>query len=166
LQARLNRLAQERNRVPRHLTPAQLLIHSFSHLLIRQLSFECGYDSSSLRERLYVSDAAEHPMCGLLIYTASGDSEGTLGGLVRQGEPGRLDATIRAALANAAICSSDPLCIESEGQGTHSLNRAACHACALLPETSCEEGNLLLDRAVVIGTPDQPDLGFFYGLID
>ncbi len=104
--------------------PAHLLIHSFAHLLIRQLAFECGYDSSSLRERLYVSHDPAHPMAGLLIYTASGDSEGTLGGLVRQGEPGRLDATVKAALANAAICSSDPLCIESEGQGTNALNRA------------------------------------------
>ena len=100
-------------------------------------------------------------MAGLLLYTASGDSEGTLGGLVRQGEPGRLDRTLAAALKNAAICSSDPLCIESAGQGTHALNMAACHACSLLPETSCEEGNLLLDRVLVIGTPDEAATGFF-----
>jgi hypothetical protein len=163
LQAQLNRLAVERMRPVRTISTSHLLIHSFAHLLIRQLAFECGYDSSSLRERLYVSADPAHGMAGLLIYTASGDSEGTLGGLVRQGEPGRLDATIKAALANAAICSSDPLCIESEGQGTNSLNRAACHACALLPETSCEEGNLLLDRVVVIGTPGQPEIGYFGG---
>jgi hypothetical protein len=164
LQSQLRRIAIDRGRPVRMITPAFLLIHSFAHLLIRQLSFECGYDSSSLRERLYVSDDPAHPMAGLLVYTASGDSEGTLGGLVRQGEAGRLDATVRAALANAAICSSDPLCIESEGQGTNALNRAACHACALLPETSCEEGNLLLDRVVAIGTPDRPDLGYFDGV--
>ena len=68
-------------------------------------------------------------------------------------------------MANAGICSSDPLCIESEGQGTHGLNRAACHACALLPETSCEEGNLLLDRALAIGTPADPRLGYFKDMI-
>ncbi|OJU15977.1 MAG: hypothetical protein BGN95_11475 [Sphingomonas sp. 66-10] len=164
LQAQLRRIAVERGRPVRVITPAHLLIHSFAHLLIRQLAFECGYDSSSLRERLYVSDDPAHPMAGLLVYTASGDSEGTLGGLVRQGEAGRLDATVRAALANAAICSSDPLCIESEGQGTNALNRAACHACALLPETSCEEGNLLLDRVVAIGTPANPGLGYFGGV--
>lgn len=164
LQAQLDRIARDRNRSTRSISPAHLLIHSFAHLLIRQLSFECGYDSSSLRERLYVSDAENHRMAGLLVYTASGDSEGTLGGLVRQGEPGRLDATIRAALANAAICSSDPLCIESRGQGINALNRAACHACALLPETSCEEGNLLLDRVVAIGTPDDQSTGYFGSL--
>jgi hypothetical protein len=132
-----------------------------AHLLIRQLAFECGYDSSSIRERLYVSTTPGAEMAGLLLYTASGDAEGTLGGLVRQGEPDRLDETLLAGLRNAAICSSDPLCIESEGQGTHALNRAACHSCALLPETSCEEGNLLLDRVTVLGTAACPELGYF-----
>jgi hypothetical protein len=166
LQKQLDRLASDRGRPARQLTAEHVLIHTFAHLLIRQLAFECGYDSSSLRERLYVSSDENHRMNGLLVYTASGDSEGTLGGLVRQGEPGRLDATVRAALANASICSSDPLCIESEGQGTHALNRAACHACALLPETSCEEGNLLLDRVLAIGSPTEPDLGYFYRLAE
>jgi hypothetical protein len=53
------------------------------------------------------------------------------------------------------------LCSESQGQGTFSLNLAACHACGLLPETSCEEGNLLLDRVLAIGTPDNPETGYF-----
>jgi hypothetical protein len=69
-----------------------------------------------------------------------------------------------AALRNAAICSSDPLCIESTGQGTNALNLAACHACALLPETSCEEGNLLLDRRLVIGSPENAKIGFLNSL--
>ena len=145
--------------------PAHLMIHTLAHLLIRQLAFECGYDSSSLRERLYVSSDIEE-MAGLLIYTASGDSEGTLGGLVRQGEPGRLDRTLRAALQNAAICSSDPLCIESKGQGLYSLNLSACHACSLLPETSCELGNVVLDRGLVIGTSDKPRLGYFSDFLE
>lgn len=161
LQRQLDRMQIERGRPRRIVTPTEMLIHTSAHLLIRQLAFECGYDSSSIRERLYVSTSPDTPMAGFLLYTASGDSEGTLGGLVRQGEPGRLDATLVAALANARICSSDPLCIESEGQGTQGLNRAACHACALLPETSCEEGNLLLDRAMAIGTPEKPHLGYF-----
>lgn len=164
----VNRLAdmnQERGIAARFLSPETLLVHTFSHLLIRQLAFECGYDSSSLRERLYVSSAPNAEMAGLLLYTASGDSEGTLGGLVRQGEPGRLEATIQAGMRNASICSSDPLCIESDGQGLYSLNLAACHACSLLPETSCEEGNLLLDRGLIVGTPENPKLGFFSGII-
>jgi len=100
-------------------------------------------------------------MAGLLIYTASGDSEGTMGGLVRQGEQGRLENSIVRALRTAAWCSSDPVCSESSGQGPDSCNLAACHSCALLPETSCEEGNRLLDRVIVIGSPKEPALGFF-----
>ena len=161
LQDRVTRLYVDRGRAPRILSAQLIMIHSLAHLMIRQLAFECGYDSSSIRERLYVSPNADMPMAGLLLYTASGDSEGTLGGLVRQGEPGRLDNTLLAAVRNASICSSDPLCIESTGQGTYSLNLAACHACALLPETSCEEGNLLLDRVLVLGTPERTEIGFF-----
>ncbi len=158
---RLGQVAAERGIESREFTPGFLLIHSLAHVLIRQLTFDCGYDSSSLRERIYVSDGEKNRMTGLLIYTASGDSEGTLGGLVRQGLPGRLESTFTAAIANARLCSSDPLCIESYGQGINGLNLAACHACTLLPETSCEEGNRLLDRALLIGTLEQPRLGFF-----
>ena len=162
LQSRLNKVRSERSLEDREITAELILIHTFSHLVIRQLAFECGYDSSSIRERLYASlpTTSDH-MAGLLLYTASGDSEGTLGGLVRQGEPGNLDQTIKAALVNGSICSSDPLCSESEGQGNNSLNLACCHACGLLPETSCEEGNLLLDRVMVLGTASQPEIGFF-----
>ena len=140
---------------------AQLvLIHTLSHLLIRQLSFESGYDASSIQERLYVADCPD-AMAGVLLYTASGDSEGTLGGLVRRGRPEYLGPTVQAALRNAEICSSDPLCIESSGQGLNSLNLAACHACSLLPETSCEESNMLLDRGLALGTPGDSQLAFF-----
>ncbi len=105
-------------------------------------------------------------MSGILIYTAAGDAEGTMGGLVQQGKPERLEALFRGAIQDARWCSSDPLCIESSGQGIDSLNRAACHACALLPETSCEEGNRYLDRGILVGTPDAPDIGFFSDLIN
>jgi len=128
--------------------------------LISQLVFDCGYGSSSLRERIYFSET--HPqMTGVLIYTAAGDSEGTMGGLVRMGEPGQLDRTIARALDRARWCSSDPVCIESVGQGPDNCNLAACHSCALLPETSCEMQNRLLDRGVLIGVLDRPEIGFF-----
>ena len=100
-------------------------------------------------------------MYGVLIYTASGDSEGSLGGLVRQGSKGHIEDTIRDAIRNAAWCSSDPVCIQSFGQGPESCNLAACHNCALLPETCCECGNRLLDRGTVVGTLDDKSIGFF-----
>ncbi len=158
---RLRSVHLERGITPRSIFPRFILAHTFAHVLIRQLSFDCGYDASSLRERLYVSTSPSTTMCGILIYTASGDSEGTLGGLVRQGKAGRLEPMLEAAIANARLCSTDPLCIESDGQGMNSLNFAACHACTLLPETSCEEGNRLLDRAFLIGVPGSPETGYF-----
>lgn len=144
------------------LRPEFVMIHTFAHLLINQLSYECGYGSSSIRERIYIEKmTSNHDMNGVLIYTASGDSEGSLGGLVRQGKSGRLEDTIISAMKNAFWCSSDPICIQSGGQGPESCNLAACHNCALLPETSCENGNRLLDRGLVIGTLTEQDLGFF-----
>lgn len=147
--------------------PEYMLIHTFAHLLINQLSFECGYGSSSIRERVYceVGEDKFH-MTGVLIYTASGDSEGSLGGLVRQGEKGRIEDTIISALKNALWCTSDPICIQSVGQGTDSCNLAACHNCAILPETCCENGNRLLDRGVMIGTLKDPEIGFFSDIRD
>lgn len=145
-----------------NLRPEFVLIHTFAHLIINQLSFDCGYGSSAIRERIYCEKTGnEHKMYGVLIYTASGDSEGSLGGLVRQGEKGLIENTIVTALKNALWCTSDPVCIQSSGQGPESCNLAACHNCAILPETCCECGNRLLDRGLVIGTLDINDVGFF-----
>jgi hypothetical protein len=105
-------------------------------------------------------------MCGIFIYTACGDSEGTLGGLVRQGLPGRLKKVFASALENARWCSNDPVCNESGGQGRNAMNLAACHACALLPETSCEEFNVLLDRTLLIGRITDRSVGFFAPWLD
>ncbi|MFH9617119.1 DrmB family protein [Streptomyces pratensis] len=139
------------------LSPRFLLLHTVAHLLIRQLSFDSGYTTASLRERVY--GRPEHGQRGLLIYTAAGDAEGTLGGLVRQGEAPHFAETLIRMLEAAAWCSADPLCAEHTGQGFGNLNRAACHACTLLPETSCQTGNTLLDRALVVGSGRVP--GYF-----
>ena len=162
-----NDVRGKRNQPSRQLLPKFFLVHTLAHALIRQLSFECGYGSSSLRERIYCDDGSlEDDMSGLLIYTAAGDCEGTLGGLVRQAEPKTFSKLVRDSIAAMRWCSSDPLCIEAESQGADGLNKAACHACVLLPETSCEEGNRLLDRALLVGTDEHPELGFFRDLVD
>jgi len=134
-------------------TPRFVLLHTLAHLLVRQLAFECGYTASSLRERIYCADAdiPGGPMAGILLYTADADSEGSLGGLVRQGRPDRLPQTIFSALNKATWCSADPICGEAPGQGLFSMNLAACHACSLLSETSCIYSNVLLDRVMVVG---------------
>jgi len=150
----------------RALSPKFVLLHTLAHLLINQLAFDCGYGSSSLRERIYCDGTFEdRPMNGFLIYTASGDAEGTMGGLVRQGQAGRIEETLFRAIKRAMWCSYDPVCLESSGQGPDNCNRAACHGCAILPETSCEEGNRMLDRVAIVGTPEAPELGYFSSFI-
>lgn len=156
----MQEVAERRHQDLRAISPRFVLLHTFAHLLINQLVQDCGYGSASLRERIYAADG-DSPMAGILIYTAAGDSEGTMGGLVRMGQPDRLEKMMARALGKASWCSTDPVCIEAKGQGPDNCNLAACHSCALLPETSCEEQNRLLDRGVVVGTIENPELGFF-----
>jgi hypothetical protein len=137
------------------------MLHTFAHLLIRELALECGYNAASIRERIYAKKDDEHPMAGLLLYTAAADSDGTLGGLVELGKKEDLGRLIEQALARAEICSSDPLCSEHEPGEDRSLHVAACHACSFIAETSCERGNRYLDRALVVHTMHTPDAAFF-----
>jgi hypothetical protein len=142
-------------------TPRFVLLHTFAHLLLRNTAFEAGYSTSSLRERLYVTKNGTGPaMSGVLIYTAAGDSEGTLGGLVRMGEFPRLGRLLDMSITAARWCSFDPVCADHPGQGPDGLSLAACHACSLTPETSCEVTNRLLDRRLLV----DPDFGFFKDL--
>lgn len=160
---RYKQLQEERHLRDRPLSPRFVLLHTISHLLINQLTFECGYSTAALRERLYISVNEIAPMSGILIYTASGDAEGTLGGLVRMGRAGYLEPLFARAIDKAAWCSADPVCMEigsSAGQGPDSCNLAACHNCSLVPETSCEEFNRFLDRALVVGEPGANLPGF------
>ena len=136
------------------------LIHSFSHLMMRELEFSCGYPTASLKERLYISTNPEKNMSGVLIYTAEG-SEGSMGGLVSQGQPEKILEIVKKGLKRSIDCSSDPLCWESEGQGIFDLNLSACFSCSLVSETACEEMNLGLDRRVLV----DEEFGYFNQLI-
>ncbi|AOP46232.1 DUF1998 domain-containing protein [Streptomyces lydicus] len=135
---------------PSPVSPRYLAVHTLAHLLINEWSLDGGYPAASLRERLYIGD----DMAGFLIYTATSDSAGSLGGIVAQGEPERLPSSLESALLRASWCSNDPLCSEAAASGAGSINLAACHACVLLPETSCETNNAFLDRVALVGTPD------------
>jgi len=163
---RYNKMRKERGLPERKLNTKLFLIHTFSHLLINQLSYSCGYGSASLRERIYCNlDHPDKNMNGVLIYTASGDSEGSLGGLVREGEPKNIEKVIEQSLIKAQVCSYDPVCLDHKNQGLNGTNASACHACTFLPETSCEEANQLLDRTTVIGDIKNNLPGFFEDLI-
>ena len=138
-----------------------LLLHSLAHALIRQLSLDCGYSASSVRERIYSSTDPKRRMAGILLYTASPDSEGSLGGLVDLGTPTRFPGLFANALRSAARCSSDPLCADHQPDVHATINGAACHACILVSETSCEGFNRFLDRNVLVPTMANQAIAFF-----
>lgn len=137
------------------------MLHTFSHLLIRELALECGYNAASIRERIYASSDGDNPMAGILLYTAAADSDGTLGGLIELGKPENLGRMIEQALRRATVCSSDPLCSEHDPEKDRSLHAASCHACAFVAETSCERANRYLDRSLLVETFDCTDATFF-----
>lgn len=138
-----------------------VLLHSLSHALIRQLSLDCGYSASAIRERIYSDTDPNQPMSGILLYTASADTDGSLGGLVDLGSQKRLPELLRGALRSMERCSSDPLCADHEPAEHGGLKGAACHACALASETSCETFNRFLDRNFLVPTMARSDLAFF-----
>jgi hypothetical protein len=164
-------LSLRRWRERRRLDPAApgpgarlVLVHSLAHALIQQVALESGYSAAAIRERVYAREdsAPGGPMAGFLLYTSAPDSEGTLGGLMRLGEPDELERLFARALERLKLCSSDPLCATHvPGAQEESLHAAACHSCLFLPETSCERGNRFLDRAFVVPVIGEAGLAFF-----
>ncbi len=139
--------------------PAYIMLHSFAHLIITTIALECGYPASSIRERIYALPEIGY---GVLLYTGSSDSEGTLGGLIEVGR--RIGSTIRSALDLGALCSNDPVCSQHLPESPHErsfLLGAACHGCLLVAETSCEQQNDLLDRSLVVRTVQGQQSEFF-----
>lgn len=128
-----------------------ILLHTLSHLLIRELETAAGYPAASLKERIYSSRTSKCSMAGLLIYVAVPDVVGSLGGLSELARPDRFFRLLKRVFDKAEWCSLDPVCSEHEGQGPGLMNLAACHACALVPEPSCAYGNTLLDRVILKG---------------
>lgn len=142
-------------------SPRQLLVHTLAHLLIRELEWKCGYPAASLQERLYVRqstvvDSPDPGQAALLIYATEG-SQGSMGGLTHQARPQFVEQLLREALTRAGDCPADPICWHADAQAGSPLVRAACFACSMTSETSCELQNTLLDRRVLI----DPDYGFF-----
>ncbi len=137
-----------------------VLLHTLAHLLMQAVALRCGYPASSIRERIYVN-SSQHQY-GLLLYTASPDADGTLGGLVEQAR--HIEEHLSMALKSAALCSSDPICAQHTPVGSPDerwLHGAACHSCLLIAETSCEMRNEYLDRALVVPTVDEGGAAFF-----
>jgi hypothetical protein len=163
LRAGYARWAEEHKVKGEHIGMPYVLLHSIAHLLLTSLSLECGYPSSSLRERIYAlpSPDGKSGQYGILVYTGSSDAEGTLGGLIEAGRS--IERHMRNALETALLCSNDPVCAahSPSAHGHSPLLGAACHGCLLISETSCERRNDYLDRAVVVPTVEAQGCEFF-----
>jgi hypothetical protein len=139
------------------LSLAGMLAHTFGHAVMKPLSDRCGYPLAGLRDRVY--DLLDGPVA-VLVYTADGDSLGTLGGLVEHAEGKRLTGLVDDALEQSRWCTQDPVCNSATSQ--EELRKpGACHHCVLVPETSCESFNGMIDRALLHGSSDRGIVGFF-----
>ena len=85
----------------------------------------CGYPAASIRERIFVDSNDQR--YALLLYTASPDAEGTLGGLVQEAR--RIEDHLRHALRTASLCSNDPVC--AAHVPGHSMEERWLHGAAL-----------------------------------
>ena len=137
-----------------------VLLHTFAHLMIKQMSMFSGYSSSAIRERIYFGDK----MSGILLYTGSSDKEGSLGGLVELGTPDQMTKLMRDAFQEALVCTNDPECMSNLPAGKNS-NGAACHSCCMVSETACENGNRMLDRGLVVPIPGRESCSYFKDLV-
>lgn len=137
-----------------------VLMHTFSHLLIKQMAMSSGYSSAAIRERIYFGDS----MSGILLYTGSADKEGSLGGLVELGNIDKLVTLMRDAFQEALLCTNDPECMNSLPAGDNS-NGAACHSCCMISETACENGNRMLDRGLVVPIAGREEQSYFKDLV-
>jgi hypothetical protein len=124
--------------------------HTLSHRLIRGLSIDSGYSSAAIRERVYFKEGTKSrmPSGGILLYTCQHGSDGTLGGLIALCTHSDFSRVMNAAERNINACSNDPLCSEHLERN----NGAACYACLLVSETSCEFHNMYLDRLLLAGS--------------
>ena len=137
-----------------------VLMHTFAHLMIKQMSMSSGYSSTSIRERIYFSDR----MSGVLFYTGSADKEGSLGGLVELGSAEKITELMRDAFQEALLCTNDPECMHNMPAGKNA-NGAACHSCCMISETACENGNRMLDRGLVVPIEDRESQAYFRELV-
>lgn len=138
-----------------------VLMHTFSHLLIKQMAMSSGYSSSAIRERIYF----DGKMAGILLYTGSSDKEGSLGGLVELGTADQMTNLMRDAFQEALVCTNDPECMNTLPAGKNS-NGAACHSCCMVSETACENENRMLDRGLVVPLAEREETSYFRELVN
>jgi hypothetical protein len=122
------------------------LVHSLSHIAIRQAALLCGLDRTSLSEYLLPRALSFAIYCNHRFGATIGALTALFEGSV---------ADWFGLIENQPRCVYDPVCAD---------RGANCHACAHLPETSCRFFNLNLSRAFLFGGEDAVlgDLGVGY----
>ena len=162
---RMSETATNLDHMVRFQPPRYWLLHTLSHVLLREMAMSSGYGAASISERIYAwrGQNGRPPAAGLLLLTTSSDSDGTLGGLVQLSEPSRLPRIVDNALRHSSRCSSDPICAyRTPAVPEDFLHGAACHCCTMASETSCERANRFLDRRFLVPLPGPyADLAFF-----
>lgn len=157
-------LQADRAELGERVRPEYVMGHSLAHALMTEVALDCGYPASALKERVYVSPQLPgvRVQAGVLLYTATAGTQGTLGGLVEVTR--RFPRVLRAAIERLRLCSSDPVCADHDpgaADEDRALHGAACHGCLLVAETSCEARNLHLDRALLVDTVGATGAGYF-----
>jgi len=112
------------------------LLHTLSHLAVRQAALLCGLDRTSLAEYLLPRTLTFALYCNHRF----GATIGALTTLYEQSLAEWLNA-----IREARRCVYDPVCRDHSGN---------CHACSHLAETSCRFFNLNLSRAFLFGGYD------------
>lgn len=112
------------------------LLHTLSHLSVKQTALLCGLDQTSLSEYLLPRTLTFAIYCNHRF----GATIGALTALFEQSL-----AQWLTAIGEARRCVYDPVCKDRGG---------SCHACAYLAETSCRFFNLNLSRAFLFGGHD------------
>jgi hypothetical protein len=157
-------LQADRSDLGERIRPEFIMAHGLAHALMTEVALDCGYPASALKERIYVPQftSGDPVRAGLLIYTATGGTQGTLGGLVEITR--RFSRVLLGSLERLRLCSGDPVCADHDSSSAdedRALHGAACHGCLLVAETSCEARNLHLDRALLVDTVGLTGAGYF-----
>ncbi|KKL87585.1 hypothetical protein LCGC14_1933250 [marine sediment metagenome] len=121
----------------------EVLLHSFSHLLMRSSSVYTGLDLQSYGENIFPASAA------IFLFTTSSIN---IGGLQFVFEH-EIFNWFENMLFDVKECTLDPNCIKEKG---------TCFSCMYIPEFVCCKFNQHLDRDVFLGKSDRNKKGFWW----
>ncbi|MGA3198530.1 MAG: DUF1998 domain-containing protein [Halobacteriota archaeon] len=111
----------------------EVLLHTYSHMIIQQSTVDTGLDERSLSEMIFPKTGS------IFIYSTNSVNIGGLEYTFNY----HLEDWLQRIKDLAANCPQDPGCMKDEG--------GSCNACSYVPEFVCERFNLDLDRSALVG---------------